>query len=312
MSTQFPIFYSDEFLEHDTGVYHPERSGRLVAITSELRAQSWADRLDWRLPTPVAEQGDRLATALQAVHSQRYVRAVRHVAETGGGLIDPDTVVSPRSYEVALLAVSAWLDGVEQVLQSGQPAFVAARPPGHHALPERGMGFCIFSNAAIAATYALQQPGVRRVGILDWDVHHGNGTQAIVEPHPDVAFCSLHEFPQYPGTGAAHERGQHGNVLNLPLAAGSTIAAYLSCFKQHVVPFFQAFQPDLLIVSAGYDANQADPLAGIALQPQDYGVLTGFCLQITRRLLFGLEGGYDFNALAQSVASTIAPCLEGS
>jgi acetoin utilization deacetylase AcuC-like enzyme len=309
MPPRFPIFYSDRFLDHDTGAYHPERSGRLTAIVDRLKAQSWADQLEWRSPTPVEQQGDRLQTALRSVHPQRYVEAVRHLATSGGGYIDPDTVASPRSYEVALLAVSAWLDGIDQVLAAGEPAFVVARPPGHHALPAQGMGFCIFANAAIAATYALQQPGVQRVAILDWDVHHGNGTQAIVESNPDIAFCSLHEFPQYPGTGAASECGQFGNVLNLPMQAGSTIADYLPHFEARIIPFLQRFQPDLLIVSAGYDANAADPLADIALQPSDYGIFTDRCLQVTRRILFGLEGGYDFEALGRSVAATIERCL---
>jgi acetoin utilization deacetylase AcuC-like enzyme len=309
MLSKFPIFYSDVFLEHDTGSYHPEQSGRLTAITQALKAQPWSDRLEWRLPTPVMAQFDRLTTALHKVHPDRYVKAVRLLAESGGGHIDPDTVASPRSYDVALLAVSAWLDGVDQVLQSGEPAFVAARPPGHHALSERGMGFCIFANAAIAALYALKQAKVQRVAILDWDVHHGNGTQAIVESHADIVFCSLHEFPQYPGTGAAQERGQHNNVMNFPMPAGSTIADYLPHFEQSIIPFLQRFQPDLLIVSAGYDANQADPLANISLQPQDYGVLTDLCLKVTHSILFGLEGGYDFDALAQSVTATIERCL---
>jgi len=140
-------------------------------------------------------------------------------------------------------------------------------------------------------------------------VHHGNGTQAIVETHPAIAYCSLHESPQYPGTGAVDERGFHQNVLNVPLRPGSTIADYRSAFEQAVKPFLKNFQPDLLIVSAGYDANQADPLAGICLQPQDYSLLTAECLQLTRKIVFGLEGGYDLEALAQSVAATIETCL---
>ncbi|MGG6297414.1 histone deacetylase family protein [Leptolyngbya sp. AN02str] len=307
----FPVYYSDTFLEHDTGRFHPENAGRLAAVTTTLKQAAWANQIEWRSPTPIASQGTRLTDALYAIHPKNYVQAVATLANHGGGHIDPDTVVSPRSYDAALLAVSAWLDGVNQVLASGNPAFVLARPPGHHALPSQGMGFCIFSNAAIAAHYALQQPGVQRVAILDWDVHHGNGTQAIVETNPNIAFCSLHEWPQYPGTGAAQDQGQHNTVLNFPMPAGSTLADYEPIFRDRIIPFFQAFQPDLLLVSAGYDANRADPLANISLQPSDYGVFTEYCLRLTRRIVFGLEGGYDYEALAQSIAATIGTCLSG-
>lgn len=305
----FPVFYSDQFLEHDTGIYHPENAGRLTAITTALKSSAWADQLDWRAPLPATLEDARLADALYAVHSPEYVEAVRRLAAAGGGHSDPDTVVSPRSYAVALLAVNAWLDGVDQVLKTEKPAFVLARPPGHHALSQRSMGFCIFSNAAITAFYGLNQPGVDRVAILDWDVHHGNGTQAIVETNPNIAYCSLHESPHYPGTGAAHERGKYDNVLNLPLAPGSTLNEYRPRFEQQILPFLRDFQPDLLIVSAGYDATNADPLAHMALHPQDYGIFTDYCLQLTSKVLFGLEGGYDYEALAQSVVKTVERCL---
>jgi len=308
--SQFPVFYSDVFLQHDTGSYHPENAGRLRAVVATLRQVAWADQLVWRSPTPIHAQGDRLMAALYAVHPPDYVAAVEYLATHGGGQVDPDTVVSPKSYEAALLAVSAWLDAVDTVWQTGRPAFALVRPPGHHALPKRGMGFCLFSNAAIAARYALQQPGVQRVGILDWDVHHGNGTEAIVESDPRIAFCSLHEYPQYPGTGAAGDRGPHDTVRNFPMPAGSTLADYEPLFAREIVPFFQAFRPDLLLVSAGYDANRADPLARICLNPADYSTFTRYCLQITPRIAFGLEGGYDYAALAESVAATIEPCLE--
>lgn len=303
------IIYSDEFLKHQTGTYHPECPARLTSIATALQAAPWAEVLDWRSPTPIADQGHRLMDAIHAVHPSRYVEMICDIAASGGGFADPDTPVSAASYDVARLAVSAWLDGVDRVLTTGEPAFVLARPPGHHALPAQGMGFCIFANAAIAAYYALKQPGIERVAILDWDVHHGNGTQAIVEKNPQIAFCSLHEFPQYPGTGTAAERGKFENILNLPMASGSTIADYQPLFETKIMPFFQQFQPDLLIVSAGYDANQADPLAGIALQPENYGVLTQYCLGLTRRVVFGLEGGYDLKAIAQSVVATVAQCL---
>lgn len=302
----FPVIYSDAFLDHKTGRWHPESPDRLTAIVAGLRTVAWADQIAWRSPTPIS---DRDLSMITQVHTPTYLDQLRQLAASGGGLWDSDTVVSPRSYEVAQLAVSAWLDGVDQVLATGEPAFALVRPPGHHALWDQGMGFCLFANAAIAARYALQQPGVRRVAILDWDVHHGNGTQAIVEDHPQIAYCSLHQFPCYPGTGKASERGQYQNVLNIPLPPGTTIADYLPPFQQQVIPFLQAFEPDLLLVSAGYDANHRDPLASLCLQPADFGVLTQACLQLTRRILFGLEGGYDLEALTASVLATIAACL---
>lgn len=303
------VIYSDEFLLHKTGRFHPERPERLTATVAALQAVSWADQLQWRSPTPVIERA--LMAELQRVHPANYIEQIRQLAERGGGYLDPDTPVSPQTYEVALLAVSAWLDGVDQVLDSNSPAFVLARPPGHHAESDRGMGFCIFSNAAIAAHYALAQAGVERVAILDWDVHHGNGTQAIVENQAQIAYCSLHEFPHYPGTGHASERGMHENVLNLPMQAGSTLADYQPLFEQQVIPFLQKFQPDLLIVSAGYDANHSDPLSGVSLQPKDYGIFTKYCLQVTSKILFGLEGGYDLPTLSQSVVATLQSCLSG-
>jgi acetoin utilization deacetylase AcuC-like enzyme len=210
---------------------------------------------------------------------------------------------------VALLAVSAWLDGVDYVQKHQKPAFVVARPPGHHALSNRGMGFCLFSNAAIAAYYALTLPGIERVGILDWDVHHGNGTESLVEDNPQILYCSIHQSPAYPGTGREGDRGKHENILNLPMLPGSNFKDYQPIFENQILPFFAAFQPQLMIVSAGYDANRADPLADINLEPADYGQFSRYLLSLTSHLLFGLEGGYDLDALALSVVETIAPLL---
>jgi acetoin utilization deacetylase AcuC-like enzyme len=302
-----PVIYSEDFLLHDTGRFHPERPDRLRAIVELLKAAPWADKLTSQLPTPI--QTRSVSALLQQVHSLDYIQTVQLIAQNGGGHIDPDTPVSPHSYEVALLAVSAWLDAVDRVVATDEPAFVLARPPGHHALRNRGMGFCLFSNAAIAAYYALEQPGIDRVAILDWDVHHGNGTQAIVEEHPQIAYCSLHQSPGYPGTGYADERGEYNNVLNIPMVPGSAIAEYKQAFELQVVPFLKDCQPDLLIVSAGYDANAVDPLASIELQPQDFGLFTDYCLALTRRIVFGLEGGYDLTALASSVVATVERCL---
>jgi acetoin utilization deacetylase AcuC-like enzyme len=302
-----PVIYSDEFLDHETGYFHPEKPERLTAIVNALKEAAFAAKIEWRSPTSPQERD--LMPFLEKAHTQRYIYKVHEIALTGGGYLDGDTLISPRSYDVALLAVSAWLDGVDITLTTKNPAFVLSRPPGHHAERDCGMGFCLFSNAAIAALYALKQPGIKRVAILDWDVHHGNGTQAIIETNPQIAYCSLHQYPCYPGTGRATERGFHDNVLNLPFPPGSDIESYRSAFEKKVIPFLSNFQPDILIVSAGYDANQVDPLASINLQPEDFGLFTDYCLGITRKIVFGLEGGYDLPALSQSVLSTIERCL---
>ncbi|MGL5081754.1 MAG: histone deacetylase family protein [Microcoleaceae cyanobacterium] len=303
------VIYSEEFLQHKTGLLHPERPERLTAIVNTLKATSWANQLTWKLPTSLEISQDKVMLELAGIHTQTHINRVKQIAANGGGYLDGDTPLSAASYQVALLTIGAWLDGVDHVTDTQQPAFVLARPPGHHAEANRGMGFCLFSNAAIAAHYALKQPGIKRVAILDWDVHHGNGTQAIVENNFNLAYCSLHQSPCYPDTGYANEQGKCNNVLNIPMAPGSTMACYRPAFEQQVMPFLKKFQPDLLIVSAGYDANQDDPLAEISLLPEDYGQLTHYCLQLTPKILFGLEGGYDLPSLAKSVVATLEQCL---
>lgn len=301
------IIYSEEFLDHDTGLAHPECAERLKAVVDALKQVSWQDKLMWRSPTAIADRD--VLSQVAKIHTSEHIQRVQQIARNGGGYLDGDTVVSPRSFDVASLAVSAWLDGIDLVIEKNTTAFVLARPPGHHALKDRGMGFCIFSNAAIAANYALEQPKVNKVAILDWDVHHGNGTEEIVQENPQIIYCSLHQSPCYPGTGQANFRGKHQNILNLPMSPGSTIKEYESAFVNKVIPFLEDFQPDLVIVSAGYDANHQDPLASISLQPNDYGLLTKHLLKINSSLLFGLEGGYDLQTLAQSVVATLTSCL---
>lgn len=303
-----PIFYSDQFLDHDTGAFHPENSGRLTAVVDALIHHPVGKQLEWRSPTPVDHQ-QRLHNAVNRVHAPQYLTQLQHLAEAGGGALDADTIVSPRSFDVAQLAASAWLDSVDYAHQHQTPSFALTRPPGHHALSERGMGFCLLSNAAIAAHHALTLSGVERVAILDWDVHHGNGTQAIVESHPQIAYCSLHEFPHYPGTGSATEVGQHQNVLNIPMAAGCDIRDYDLAVCEQALPFLAQWQPDILIVSAGYDASREDPLSRQNLQPEDYGRLTRRCLALTQAIAFGLEGGYQHRDLAACVVATLEACL---
>ncbi|ALB41558.1 hypothetical protein AA650_14760 [Anabaena sp. WA102] len=302
------VIYSDEFLDHKTGIYHPEKPARLTAIVDALKTAHFAEKITWKLPTPVLLKPS-LMSWIEKVHPTTYINKVKDIAASGGGYLDGDTPISPRSYDVALLAVSAWLDGVDTVLNTAEKSFILARPPGHHAVSDTGMGFCLFSNAAIAAFYALQQPGVKRVAILDWDVHHGNGTEAIVETHSEIAYISLHQYPAYPGTGKASQQGSHHNVLNLPVPPGSDITVYQPLWERKILPFLSNFQPDLLIVSAGYDANANDPLAGVNLQPEDFGLFTEYCLGITKKIMFGLEGGYDLPSLAESVIATIQTCI---
>ncbi len=300
---QLTIIYSDKFLEHQTGYGHPERPARLTAIVEALKRVSWQEQLNWRSPT---ERNP--LPYIQQIHTPEHIVRIREIANRGGGYVDGDTPISAQSYDVALLAVSAWLDGIDAVLTDKNPAFVLARPPGHHATRDQAMGFCLFSNAAIAGYYALEQPNIERVAILDWDVHHGNGTEAIVQDYPNMAYCSLHQDPCYPGTGQRSYRGNYQNILNLPLAPGSTIKDYQTIFEAEVVPFLEQFKPDLLIVSAGYDANAKDSIANISLQPSDYGLLTKYVTSVTNLILFGLEGGYHLETLAESVVATLASC----
>ncbi len=301
------LYHSPRFLDHDTGA-HPENAGRLVAINEAL------NRLDLprgRPDVPFAAASDE---ALTRVHDPRYVEGLRAFTAEGGVWLDGDTYAGPESADIAALAAGAGIAAVDAALDGRAPrGFVLARPPGHHATPARGMGFCLFNTVAIAAAHALSQ-GLERILIVDWDVHHGNGTQDAFYRTDSVLFCSLHQWPLYPGTGAVTERGEgagEGYTINVPLAVGVDDRAYLEAFDEIVLPAARAYHPQLVLVSAGFDAHERDPLANLRLTTRGFRELAERVMQLADdhaegRLVATLEGGYDPLALAASVTATLA------
>jgi acetoin utilization deacetylase AcuC-like enzyme len=246
---------------------------------------------------------------LLLAHPESYVDAILAQRPPPGRLVqlDADTVMSAGSAEAALRAAGGACAAVDAVMEGwAHTAFVATRPPGHHAEPARAMGFCLFASAAIAALHARTRWGVERVAVVDFDVHHGNGTQAILERNPALFYASSHQSPCYPGTGAASERGVSGNVLNMPLPPGSGAAQFRAAWEREGLPALRAFGPGLVIVSAGFDAHRADPLADLRLETEDFGWITDQLLDVAGgRLVSVLEGGYDLDALAASAATHV-------
>ena len=278
---------------HDTGWSHPEHVGRLRAIPRALRD-------DIELYHALVHVEGRHATndELTLVHGLRYVSAVQMISEQGGGQLDPDTVCSAGSWDAARAAVGCVLDAVDMAFDGrATRSFCAVRPPGHHALRERGMGFCIFGSVAIAAHYALARHAIERVLIVDWDVHHGNGTQALVEHEPAIRFVSMHQWPWYPGTGPASDRGPHRSVWNVPMPPGLGAERYVDAISAAIDDATKDFTPDFVLISAGFDALQGDPLGGFTLEMADVERLTrvmcsraeGWC---GGRVVASLEGGY--------------------
>jgi acetoin utilization deacetylase AcuC-like enzyme len=298
------------FLEHVTPPGHPERPDRLRAIARALDDEAF-DRLD-RVEAPRGDEG-----AILLAHPKDYVEHVRAaIPETGIARIDADTSASPKSWEAALTAIGAATAAVDDVFEGrADNVFVAARPPGHHAEHDRAMGCCLFNNAAIAARHAQKKHGVERVAIVDFDVHHGNGTQDIFWSDPTVLYASTHQMPLYPGTGAMGETGA-GNIVNAPLSPGSGSDSFREAFSDRVLAAVEAFGPELVIVSAGFDAHHRDPLAEINLTEDDFDWATGKLLEqagrsASNRLVSLLEGGYDLQGLAFSTASHVKRLMEG-
>ena len=292
-------------LLHDTGE-HPERAARIVAIEQELERHDWFGMERVEAPRVAAD-------TLTAVHPVRYVRAIDELCAAGGGAIDADTVVVEASYEAALRAAGGAVALVDRLMDgTARTGFSALRPPGHHAEAARAMGFCLFGNVAVAARHALDAHGAGRVLVLDWDVHHGNGTNDVFHATDEVLFVSIHQSPLYPGTGPAGDVGSGvgtGFTVNLPVPPGAGDADYLSLLEHVVVPLALAYEPRLILISAGFDAHRDDPLAGVALTEAGFAAMTGTMRRLAAELeapLGGvLEGGYDLRSLAASTAATL-------
>ena len=308
MKTPTAIVWDPRYLEHETGWGHPERPDRLKAIKAVLDESEAGKKLKILVP--------RVATPeeIALIHDAAYVRRIQ---ETAGHdcQLDPDTAASPKSWEAACLAVGGMLTCVDAVLRGeAANAFAFVRPPGHHAERARAMGFCLFNNVAIAAEYALgsmtlRQANIKRILIIDYDVHHGNGTQHAFYDRPDVFYISTHRYPFYPGTGARKEEGSgpgKGFTLNCPFPGGEGDEEYLTVFEKEIIPVAQDFRPDLILVSAGYDAHRLDPLGGMNVTSAGFGAMTEKILRLADQTCGGkailvLEGGYSLQGLAESV-----------
>lgn len=287
-------------MRHDTGPRHPERPERVSAIRRGI-AESGLEVTD--IEAPIIERRD-----LALAHDPAYISMIERFCTNGGGALDMDTLASPESWEAALRSagsVNVLIDELRN--EDGATGFAIARPPGHHALSNRAMGFCLFNNVAVAAN--LLRSGGERVAILDWDVHHGNGTQAIVAPDPGILYVSLHQSPFYPFDGEIDDvnADDKGTSINIPLPAGTAGDVYRRAWGEVVIPIVVQFEPDWVLVSAGFDAHESDMLAGLRLRSSDYGWM---CVRLSEihppsRTVFALEGGYDLTALAESVAASL-------
>lgn len=298
-------------VDHDPGYGHPEAPGRISAIWAVLQEPEFSGLL--RQEAPLGTEAD-----IERVHRQSFATSLMaRVPQNGHVALDADTILSPGSGRAALRAVGAVTSAVDAVIAGkAQNAFCAVRPPGHHAEPTHAMGFCLFNSVAIAARHAQATYGIGRVAIVDFDVHHGNGTQAVVEQDPTLFFASTHQYPLYPGTGSAEETGV-GNVVNVPLPAGTAGARFRRAFETRILPALDAFAPELILVSAGFDAHRADPLAGLELEEKDFAWVTSRLAETARlyskgRLISVLEGGYDLKALAGSAAAHVLALMNAS
>ncbi|MEK9670911.1 MAG: histone deacetylase family protein [Rhodospirillaceae bacterium] len=299
------LYYHQSCEQHDTGRGHPESPERLKAVMQAL-----GDDLFQGLERLDAPEID--LKTIENTHEAGYVQVVKdNVPSEGRVYLDPDTSMSPKSFEAARRAAGAACDAVDAVMAGkAKNAFCAVRPPGHHAESSRAMGFCLFNSVAIAARHARGHKGVKKVAVVDFDVHHGNGTQHSFNDDPDLFYASSHQWPYYPGTGATEETGIDKNICNLPLEAGAGTEEFRRGYKNRVMPALRAFKPDFLIISAGFDAHHRDPLANLNLTTEDFVWITAELLNVAHeccddRVISCLEGGYDLSALAESTAAHV-------
>ena len=298
-------------LQHLTPLGHPERPDRLRALEQVFEQEKFQDLIRVEAPSVPLE-------TITLCHPMDYVEALRHASPKEGIVqIDADTSMSPGSFEAAVRAVGGAVYAVNEVIgKRADNAFVCMRPPGHHTETARAMGFCLFNTAAIAARYAQDHHGLDRVAVIDFDVHHGNGTQDIFWADPKVMYCSTHQMPLYPGTGAVSEAGEHNNIVNAPLRAGDGGEKFREAFESRIIPALLHFGPELVIISAGFDAHRRDPLANLQLVEDDFSWATRVLMEIADktandRVISILEGGYDLEGLSQSAAAHVTALMHG-
>ncbi len=307
------LIYDDIFLQHDTGLGHPENAKRLEHTVRHLKQGKLWEQL--RAEKPRAASPEEIGL----VHPQAYIKTIKQIADTGGGWLDSDTVISPASYDAAVHAAGAPLTAIDLIMKGeGENAFCLVRPPGHHAAPARGMGFCLFNNVAIAARYIQSKYRLEKILIVDWDVHHGNGTQDTFYSDPTVLFFSLHRYPFYPGSGRKEEVGEgkgRGFTMNIPLSSDTISQKYIEVYMDSMERCVHQFAPEFILISAGFDAYKKDPIGGLNLETEDFRTLTAIVMKSAEvhchgRIVSCLEGGYHLSGLPLCIEAHLKALLQ--